>query len=332
MAATLHDVAARAEVSIKTVSRVVNGEAAVAPATADRVRRAIGELGYVPNITARRLVSRRAFTLGIVYQNRSWNWLSDFQRGAIDRGLAAGYEILMHPCDIESREEQERILRMVDECRVDGLILTPPCGDSTLVTEGLDARAFPFVRIAPTVRDQGSPTVSMADREGARAAARLLVELGHHALGFVMGDPAQRSSHDRLAGFEAGLPRGLRPAVVQGDFSFEAGLDAGYDLLRRPDRPTAIFASNDDMAVGILAAAHELGLVVPDDLSIIGCDDVPLAGQVRPRLTTVRQPTVRIAATATDMLIRWLDDDPVTEHTVLDMELVVRESTGPPCF
>ena len=331
MPSTLHDVAREAGVSIKTVSRVVNGEDSVAAETADRVRAAIGSLGYVPNATARRLVQRRTHTLGIVFHNRSWNWLSDFQRGAIERSLALGYEVLLHPCDIDSAAEQQRILRVVDEGRFDGIVLTPPCSDCAPVVDGLRERGVPTVRMGPAPGGRGA-SVRAADREGGRAAARHLVALGHRRIGFVGGDPAQHSSHERRAGFLAALPRDSLCIEAPGDFSFESGLTAGRSLLERtPDPPTAIFASNDDMAAGVLAAAWELGRTVPEQLSVVGYDDVPLASQLRPALTTVRQPTAAIAGRCIEHLVSAIDGDALRGEEALATELVVRASTAAPC-
>ncbi|MAG29606.1 MAG: LacI family transcriptional regulator [Deltaproteobacteria bacterium] len=338
MPATLHDVARAAGVSIKTVSRVVNGEDTVADATARRVRRSIGELGYVPNAMARRLVQRRTRMLGIVFHNRSWNWLSDLQRGAIERGLALGYEVLLHPCDVDSPDELVRILRIVDEGRLDGVVLTPPCSDWALLVSGLETRGVPLVRMAPSPGRMSGRAASGAtaivranDHEGGRAAARHLYDLGHRRLGFVAGDPAQYSSQERRRGFLAGLGRGCTVIEHEGDFSFESGLAAGRALLTDDPAPTAIFACNDDMAAGVLAAAWEIGRPVPGALSIVGYDDVPLASQLRPTLTTIRQPTFDMAGRCVERLVARLDGEDSAGDATLDTRLVVRDSTAAAC-
>jgi len=342
--ARLRDVAARAGVSIKTASRVVNGEAGVAPGTAMRVRRAVHTLGYVPNVAARRLVQRRAFVLGLVYQNRSWNWLNDFQAGAIAEARALGYEVLMHPCDPRDRRERELLLRTIDQGSVDGLVLTPPCADFEDLGRELGSRRFPAVGIAPSRRSGRRPSVSPGDREGASAMAEHLAGLGHRRIAFVAGGSEQRSSHDRETGFRDGLAShgvGLDPRLVlPGDFSFESGVTCGRVLLALDPRPTAVFACNDDMAAGILAACHEHGVAVPGEISVAGFDDVALARQVWPALTTVRQPTGAIAGLAVRLLVETLAGTPRAagrrhpasrRHQTLATELVVRGSTGPPC-
>jgi len=332
--ATLRDVAERARVSIKTASRVVNGEAGVAPETLARVRRAVRTLDYVPNVSARRLVRKRSHVLGLVYQNKSWNWLNDFQSGAIAEARARGYEVLMHPWNVDDPEDQALLLRSLDQGSVDGLILTPPCCDAQDLVAALEARRAPYVSVASTNRRGRAPSVNPSDELGARAMTERLIALGHRRIAFVAGGPEQRSSHDREAGHRAALASaGLRwdPALrLAGDFSFESGLACGRALLRISPRPTAVFASNDDMAAGILRVCHEAGIDVPGELSLAGFDDVALARQVWPTLTTVHQPTTRIAALATELLIGRLDGAPTAKpHRTLETRLVERASTGP---
>lgn len=333
---TLREVAARARVSIKTASRVANAEARVAPETAARVQAAIEALRYVPNLAARRLVRRRSYVLGVVYHNRSWNWLNDVQRGAIEAARARDYEVLMHPLQPESEQDRRLLRQVVEQGSVDGWILTPPCGDDAEIAAYARERGVACVRIAPTCREGDEPTISASDFEGAQAMGRHLVGLGHERIAFVAGDPEQRSSHDRRAGFEQALrDAGRRLAkedVFQGDFSFESGLACGRRLLAQATRPTAVFACNDDMAAGLLSAAHEARIEVPQALSVAGFDDVDLAHQVWPPLTTVRQPTARIAREATDMLIDALEGRLVGPmHRVLETTLIARASTGARC-
>jgi len=335
MATTLRDVAQGAGVSIKTASRVVNGEVGVAPQTSERVRSAVRDLGYVPNVSARRLVRRRAHVVGVVYENKSWNWLNDFQRGAITEARQRGYEVLMHPWDVDDPANEDRLLQSLDEGSVDGLILTPPCGDFESLARALDRRDAAYVRIAPTRRTGSRPTVSPDDRRGARIMVEYLIELGHRRIACVAGGPEQRSSHDREAGFRealasAGIAR--EPALfLRGDFSFESGVACARALMALDPRPTAVFASNDDMAAGILSVCHESGIAVPGQLSIAGFDDVDLARHVWPALSTVHQPTAEIAASAVDLLVDRLDGVQIADpHRTLEVRLVERASTGPP--
>jgi len=333
--ATLRDVARGAGVSIKTASRVVNGEAGVAPKTSARVRSAVRSLGYVPNVSARRLVRRRAHVLGMVYENKSWNWLNDFQRGAIAEARRRGYEVLMHPWDVDDPENQDLLLRSLDQGSVDGLILTPPCGDFEDLDRALAQRSAAYVRVAPTRRSGSEPSVSPDDRGGAAMMAAYLIGLGHRRIAFVAGGPEQRSSHDREAGFRSALESAgiaCDPALfLRGDFSFESGVARARELLAQEPRPTAVFASNDDMAAGILSVCHESGIAVPNDLSIAGFDDVDLSRHVWPPLSTIHQPTAEIAGSAVDLLVDRLDENDIADpHRTLDIRLVERASTGPP--
>ena len=337
---TLREVAARAGVSIKTASRVANGEARVAASTAARVQAAIQELDYVPNMAARRLAHCRSFVLGVVYHNRSWNWLNDIQRGAIEEARAHDYEILMHPFQPDSEQDRKLLRHILEQGRVDGLILTPPCGDDPELTADTAERGIPCVRISPTHREGAEPTVSASDFEGARAMGRYLASLGHERIAFVAGGAEQRSSQDRRAGFEAALHESdlslCDADVLQGDFSFESGLACGRRLMARlateRAHPTAVFACNDDMAAGVLLAAHEAGIHVPHTLSVAGFDDVDLAHQVWPPLTTIHQPTALIAREATRMLVDTLEGRVVAPaHRILETTLVERASTAESC-
>lgn len=328
---TLRDVARVAGVSIKTVSRVVNEEAHVTKETMERVRQAIAELAYVPNLAGRRLVHGRSFILAVIYQNRSWNWLNDLQRGAIEQALSSGYEVLMRPVVLDDPREREAIGRLLDQGSVDGFVLTPPCGDSEPLRERL--RDTPHVAISPTASPD-MPTVGVDDVRGATSMTEHLLDLGHRRIGFVLGEPAQASTPLRLRGFtEALRARDLKvdPELVgEGDFSFDSGVRAADELLTRDPRITAIFASNDDMAAGILVAAHRRGLRVPDDLSVAGFDDVDLSRMVAPALTTVRQPTGAMGRRAVERLLARLDGVEDATHEEFATELIIRGSTGAP--
>jgi LacI family transcriptional regulator len=334
VAVTIEDVAHRAGVSMKTVSRVINKEPFVADATRARVMAAVRELGYAPNVSAKRLASGRSYVLGLVFHNAAWTYINILQRGLLEECRKEGYGMLMNPSDIERPADQEEILRLVSQQIVDGFILTPPCDNNSSLLEKLQARGVPFVRVAPRDRDSSLPYVGPDDWQGGYDVTEHLLRLGHEHIGFVMGNPEHQASHDRLSGFKAALEAHdvpFRPHLVaQGDFNFESGLLCGRALLEADPRPTGIFACNDDMAAGVLAAAHQLSILVPEDLSVAGFDDVPLAQQVWPSLTTVHQPMYEMAQLAGQLLLRLLKDDWLdATHHVLPTSLVVRGSTGP---
>lgn len=334
MAVTIKDVASHAGVSMKTVSRVINNEPFVADPTRARVMAAMRELGYAPNVSAQRLASGRAYVLGLVFHNAAWNYINVVQRGLLEECRKEGYGMLMNPCDIDSPADQQEILRVVAQQTVDGFIFTPPCDNIRSLLEKLRRQGVPFVRIAPRDCKALLPYVAPDDRQGGYDVAEHLLSLGHERIGFVMGHPEHQASHDRLAGFQAALDAHHVPfdphLVAQGDFHFESGLSCGRVLLEADPRPTAIFACNDDMAAGVLAVAHQLGIPVPEALSVAGFDDVPLAQQVWPPLTTVRQPTYEMAQLAAQLLLRLFKGESLEiAHHVLPARLVVRGSTGP---
>ena len=331
--ATISDVARGAGVSIKTVSRVINGEPYVTEATRDKVLRAMAELGYVANVSAQRLAAGRARAIGFVFHNPSWQYIGTALQGVLTATQAAGYETVMHPCNIDEPAECEKVVQLTRQGKVDGLVITPPCDVVQSMMDALAETRVPFVRITPCERCSGLPFVCADDYGGARAMTQYLLDLGHRRIGFVTGSRVQVASGHRLDGyrdalFAAGIAydAGL---VQQGDFNYPSGLRAAHELLQLGASPTAIFASNDDMAAGVLAAAHERGLSVPRDLSVAGFDDTPLSWQLAPALTTVHQPVYESALLATEILIALLRGEaPPEAGSILPTWLVRRASTA----
>ncbi|WP_225421196.1 LacI family DNA-binding transcriptional regulator [Sphingomonas parva] len=328
---TIDDVAARAGVSIKTVSRVLNDEPGVRSETRGRVREAISALSYRPSLPARSLAGRRSNLLGLVYANPSANYVFDVQSGAMARCRDAHLRLFIQSCNDRGDETVEDVLAMVDQTHVDGLVVTPPLSSDAELIAALEERRVPFVRLAPDVVGTRSPAVVMDDEEAAREMTEHLLALGHKRIGFVEGHPDHPSSRLRRSGFEAALAlAGLDEdqPVEQGHNDVASGLKAGRRLLTRVDRPTAIFASNDDMAAGVIQAARELGLDVPRQLSVAGFDDSQIASIVWPALTTIRQPTYDMAFAAAGLLIDLVRGRQVPAVTRLDHQLVLRNSTG----
>ncbi|MDH7639564.1 LacI family DNA-binding transcriptional regulator [Sphingomonas oryzagri] len=329
---TITDVADAAGVSIKTVSRVFNDEPNVRPLTRDRVLKAAADLDYHPNVAARSLAGRRSFLIGLAYENPSPNYVVDLQRGALERLHGERYRLLVLPFD-DASAASGKMQAIARASGLDGMVLAPPlCDDPATVAE-LEACGLPYARIAPTSGGSHAPDVAMDDREAARAVVDHLVGLGHTRIGVVRGDPSHASAGARLEGYHAGLAaHGLAadPALeVQGAYTFVSGYEAGRALLALPDRPTAIFASNDDMAAGVINAAYEAGVSVPDQLSVVGFDDSNIASVVWPRLTTIHQPIRDMAREATSALLSLIDHEETVPHQMLPFQLVIRGSTGP---
>lgn len=326
---TIHDVAAAAGVSIKTVSRVLNNERYVRDITRQKVEQAMEELQFRPSSAARALASGRSLQVALLYDNPSPYYVYNIQAGARQRCRELGFRLIFQECDVHSPDFVDEIKALINEMHLGGLILSPPVTDQPALLTELTRRGIPFVRIAPGIHSGPSPYAYMDDVAAAMDMTRYMARLGHERIGFIIGHPDHGSSRDRLQGYRQGLAaEGLveDPALIrQGTYSYESGRAAAFELLRLPVRPTAIFASNDDMAAGVLAVAHELGMEVPGELSVAGFDDTDLARVVWPPLTTIRQPTRELAYTAADMLLSG--EDAVTARA-LSYELVVRGSTA----
>jgi LacI family transcriptional regulator len=304
---TIKHVAARAGVSPKTVSRVINGEAHVRAEVREQVLRVVAEMDYRPNAFARGLSSSRAFLIGLFFDDPASGYAADIQRGALAQCRALSHHLVVEPVDLDQADWRERLVSTLREIRLGGAILTPPICDSQELIDVFLQHDVPVVRIAPGDRVDRTPRVYMDDRAAARAMTERLIALGHRAIGFVKGKASHSASALRHEGFReamaaAGLP--VRDAwILDGDFSFRAGFEAAEAMLPAADRPTAIFASNDEMALGVLVGAIRHRVAVPDSLSIAGFDDAPIARMAWPQIVTIRQPNVEIAAAAVDILV-----------------------------
>ncbi len=338
-AATITDVAEQSGVSIKTVSRVINQESGVHPATREHVLKVVAALKYRPKLSARSLAGARSFLIGLLYYDPSAAFVGDVQQGATLRCREAGYHLVVESLHNDAPDLAQQVARMVSALQPDGMILTPPLCDNPAVLKALRENQTPCVLMSPARDVKGMPSVRMDDTKAAEEMTNLLIGLGHERIAFIKGPPDQAASGLRYLGYERAMQShgmAVDPAYVcTGTFVFQSGVDAAHQLMSRRVRPTAIFAGNDDMALGVLAAAQRLGLAVPSDLSIAGFDDSPAARLVWPALTTVRQPKNEMARVAVEMLIAANRSDAQTlsadqMHRVLPHELVVRDSTSTP--
>ncbi len=333
---TVQDVAREAGVSAMTVSRVVNGGTNVREATREAVLAAIAKLNYSPNSAARSLAAGEATQIGLLYSNPSAAYLSQFLIGALAAARRAGCHLVLEACEGERAEEQAEATRGFVQTHVQGVILPPPLSEVTAVRDELDAAGIPWVSVAMGLPPDGSLNVRIDDFAAACAMTKHLIDMGHRQIGFIRGNPNQTSSAERYRGFcaaieEAGLDLAAMP-VEQGYFTFRSGIVACEALLDLPQPPTAIFASNDDMAAAAVGVAHRRGMHVPQDLSVVGFDDTALATTMWPELTTVRQPIAAMAEAALTMLLDELRPGGQNEQTeqVLAHQLIVRESCAPP--
>jgi LacI family transcriptional regulator len=332
---TIHDVARHAGVSPMTVSRVINSEANVRDETRARVAASVKALRYSPNLAARSLASADAMHLGILYSNPSAAYLSEFLLGALEQSSVSGSQLVIEQCEgVEN--EREAIQRLV-KGGIDGVILTAPLCDSEVSLKAIEESGVPAVLVASGRPAPVFSAVSINDFEASRAMTRHLLGLGHKRIGFINGHPSHTASGQRFRGFiegmtEAGLSVGT-DQVAQGYYNYRSGMEAAQRLMDNWN-PTAIFASNDDMAAATVSVAHRRGLDVPRDIAIAGFDDVPLATTVWPELTTVRQPIADMSREAVRLLIEQIRGrrsgaSPQVVHKSLKFTLVTRESTGP---
>ncbi len=330
--ATINDVAREAQVSKKTVSRVINQSPFVREDTRERVKTVIDQLGFTPDPQARGLAFRRSFLVGLIYDNPSPTYVVNMQQGVLDALKGSGLELVVHPCNRNSDDLLSEIRGFVERQRLFGVIMPPSVSEDERVIDLLRELDCPHVRIASIALDEPQSMVVTNDGVGAAEAANHLAALGHTRIGLVRGPDLFRSSAVRSKGFlDALAARGIPvdPALdYRGAYTFESGVEAGQALLSLASPPTAIFALNDDMAIGVMQAARERGLELPRDLSVVGFDDLPMAARVWPNLTSVRLPIRDMGRMAAEKLLaplRGVDPARLVQPEVRPA-LVVRHS------
>lgn len=330
---TINDIARLANVSKKTVSRVINNSPFVRGDTREKIQAVIREHGYAPDPQARGLSLRRSFLIGLIYDNPNPQYVVNMQLGLLDGMRDSGFELVVHPCVRTSPTFLDDLRSFIERQKLYGVVLTPSVSEDERVAELLRQIGCEYVRIASVSLDEAEHMIETRDRLGGRAAALHLAALGHRRIGYVSGLHTFRSTHERRGGFEDGLgEHGLKldPALVfEGAYTFESGIAGGEALLALSPRPTAIFASNDEMAAGVLQAARRAGLEIPRDLSIVGFDDFQIASRLWPPLTSVRTPTRHIGRLAALQLMGQQGDTGRDDEGRLPV-LVERASSGPP--
>jgi LacI family transcriptional regulator len=271
---------------------VLNKEAYVQEDTRERVLRAVKDLDYRPNPSARSLAANRSFLVAMLYDNASPNYTMQVQNGVLQACDANHYGMVMRPMDSTSAQFVERVEALISERRLDGLVLTPPIADHLPLLKRLDRAKVPYACVSPRSRKGAG-----ADMDEVAASCEMvtyLASLGHRRIGHIMG-PADHGAADwRLEGYKLGLKAaGLKfnaSLLARGTFLFDSGVAGAVKLFKLTDPPTAIFAANDDMAAGVIWAANKAGIDVPGELSVSGFDDTPLSRQIWPPLTTIHQP------------------------------------------
>jgi len=329
---TLHDVAKRAGVSPMTVSRVVNGSDAVSAKLRERVEQALAETGYMPNKLARSLRARRTDTIALLLPDMTNPFFTTLAHGVETAAREAGLTMILANSD-EREDEEVRLAQMLLQRQVDG-ILVVPAGTGAETFRLCREHEVPFVAVDRRPEGVEADVVRTDSEAGAYSLGRLVVELGHRVTAALAGPASVPTAADRVAGFrravvdEAGLPE---PLVLYGAFTIDSGREMAMAAMAATPRPTAIFAANNFVAIGTLHALAELGVGVPEDVAVVGFDDLPEAMVTFPFLTVVAQPAFEIGRESVALLLdRLANPDGPTRDRILPTRLVVRRSSGGP--
>jgi len=334
---TIEDVAAHAGVSAMTVSRVIHGHASVRDANRERVMRSVRELDYRPNLAASALAAAQHTCIALIYTNPSSSYLRELLVGALRGSTRAAAQLVIATWDELGPQARCEAARQLSTS-VAGVILPPPLCESKAIVDQFVGAGIPVVSIASSHLNDRISCVRIDDRQASHDMVSYLIAHGHTRIGYIKGDPNQTASAHRWQGYrdalaDAGI--GYAPALVQpGFFTYRSGLDAAERLLSLQPPPSAIFASNDDMAAAVVSVAHRRGLEVPGDLSVVGFDDTSAATMVWPELTTIHQPVAEMADSAVDILLREIrrtdSSERVTVNQVLAHQLITRASVSRP--
>lgn len=306
-ALTINDIARLAGVSKKSVSRVLNNERGLSDDTRARIKAIMEREGYAPNRKARALAGSQSFLIAIAYNNPNPSYVLDTLQGVSDLANERGYEVIMHPVKEAGVAARDSLQAFMSRSGCDGLILTPPLSESQVMIGAFEDAAWAYSRISSDDVALSAPQIRFDDRTAALAMASHIAELGHRNIAFLGGPPDSGPTRRRLAGFKDALR--LKQIDLQsewiayGDFTFATGRSEGRRLLSLKHSPSAIVCANDAMAAGVMHSASELGLKVPDNVSVSGFDDSPLAEQVWPALTSVAQPVHGMARAACEALL-----------------------------
>lgn len=332
---TINDVARLAGVSKKTVSRVINRSQLLNEDTRERVQKVIEDLGYVPNPQARALALRRNFLIGLIHDNPNAQMVLNFQQGILEGLQGTEFAMVVRPVDRNSSAMLDDLREFLERQRLYGIALLPPISENDALAALCDELGVRYVRMGSAELDDIDHLVASNDREAVHDATAYLIAQGHRQIGLVEGPYGFRSAKERRLGFEDALKEaGLalpRSHIADGNYTFESGVAAANRLLDLNPRPTAIFACNDEMAAAVIFVARERGIAVPQELSVVGFDDTPIAAHIWPPLTTVRWPIVSMGRAAAAKLLKDIvGDTPAAAEARFPSTFVHRQSVAPP--
>ena len=331
---TINDVAKHAGVSKKTISRVLNDEPNVSSDTKQRVEKSFKELGYRPNPQARGLAGSHSYLIGLIYPSQSNSYVSNIQKGALERCRAEGFHLVIYPEDHENESLLDQLEASLVSANLDGIILTSPFSAMQPLVQLIKNLNIPLILIGAPSLIENIPCVISNDMEASYEMCRYLISIGHSEIAFIKGHPDHASSEQRFIGYKKALDEaGIlmdEQYIQQGNFSFESGEQCARHFLSLVRPPSAIFASNDYMAAGIVKVANQKGISIPNQLTVTGFDNAPASRFILPSLTTIKQPITEMAIEATRILIRIIRNKPLESLTVtIKDELIVRESSAP---
>ncbi|MGM0365556.1 MAG: LacI family DNA-binding transcriptional regulator [Actinomycetota bacterium] len=334
---TIYEIAKIAGVSPKTVSRVINNEPNVAKKTLEKVMHVIEENNYFPNVSAQRLVSKKVKTMGLIVPRIGSPYATQLVSVILNRCKFYGYTCIVYPYKYDSNnnvllKDYQNIIGLYLKGHVSGLIIAPPGGDDDFFLEYISNNNIPTVLITPNAPYKKEFFIIKAtDKKGGYQATEYLVGLGHKRIAIITCDLKRTFSIERLEGYKEALKENnisiFKDLVVEGNNSFLSGFSAAKQLINKKNSPTAIFACNDEMALGVESAIWKMGLKIPDDISIVGFDDIPLVSELPIPLTSIRQPVEKIGDIAVNTLIKLVNLEQVDKKIYeIPTELVIRSS------
>jgi LacI family transcriptional regulator len=329
---TVHDVAKLAGVSPITVSRVINNSGYISATTRDRVEMAIKEIGYVPNTLARGLRSKRTNTLALVVTDITNPYFTSMARGVEDVAGASNYTVIYCNTD-ESETKEEKYANILAQRQVDGVLLVPACGNAKIINF-LESNGISVVVLDRRVSGVNTDFVRSDSEDGANRLIKLLIGLGHERIAVITGPKKVSTAVDRVKGYRQALvDAGLKEneLIYYGSFTQQSGYDFAKLAMLQSPRPTAIFAANNFILLGVVKAMRELQLKVPEDVSVVGFDDFPESMLVKPFFTAVLQPAYEMGRLAAELLLKRISGELSGEcqKIILQTEIIERESSGP---
>lgn len=327
---TIYEIATKAGVSPKTVSRVINSEPSVSKATYEKVLKIIKETNFLPNISAQRLVSNKLKAIGLIVPRLGSPYASELISMILSKCKAKGYISVVYPVESD-KKESEKILALYLQRHIDGYIFAPPGGDDEFLLNYLEKNNIPTILITPNSPYRNFCVVKATDKMGGYQATNYLISLGHKKIGIITCIPSRTFARERLEGYKEALAaHGIQldeRFILLGDNSFSSGFLATKELMSLANPPTAIFACNDEMALGAESAVYKMGLKIPENISLIGFDDIPLVSELSVPLTTIKQPVEDIGSIAVSLLIQLIEKKEVVKKVYeIPTELVIRNS------